>query len=300
MRSNLLIVNFLLILCSCCISAQIPNAGFEDWDANGNPVGWKATNAPPSYTTIIKTADSHSGSWAAKGDVVPFSIFTIGPSLISGEEAQGIPVNFRPAAIEGYYKFISIQDDYLQVQANFKKNGIYIGGGANNLTPANTYTKFSIANSFINADVPDSVVIAIFIASTTGLGHVGSIMYIDDLTWGSATDVNDNNVQTPNEFKLEQNYPNPFNPITKIRYAIPGLGGATHLGEGQAEAGGGGLVMLKVYDVLGNEVATLVDGYKPTGNYEIDYDASNLASGIYLYKIQTGTFVDMKKMALIK
>ena len=99
--------------------------------------------------------------------------------------------------------------------------------------------------------------------------------------------------QNPIEFALFQNYPNPFNPTTKISYAIPLLGGAR-----------GGLVTLKVYDVLGNEIATLVDEYKPAGSYEVDFDAlsgiRNLASGIYLYRLKAGNFVQTKKMIILR
>ncbi len=284
MKNCLLICFLLLVVFVNKMDAQISNSGFEDWDANGNPVGWKATNAPPSYTTIIKTGDAHSGSWAAEGNVVPFSVFTIGPSLISGEHAQGIPVNFRPGAIKGYYKFTSVEGDFLQVQANFKKNGVYIGGGANNLTPVGSYTLFSIDISFITPDVPDSVLIAIFISGSSGLPHVGSKMHIDDLAWGSATDVNDSDAQIPNEFKLEQNYPNPFNPSTKISWQSP-------VGSWQT---------LKVYDVLGNEVATLVNEYREAGRYKVEFNASNLTSGIYFYQLQAGSFTQTKTMSLIR
>ncbi len=92
----------------------------------------------------------------------------------------------------------------------------------------------------------------------------------------------------PSKFELSQNYPNPFNPSTKIRYSIP------NVGSGLAQT------VLKVYDVLGNEVATLVNEYKPAGSYEVTFDASSLSSGIYLYKIQSGNFIQTKKMILIK
>lgn len=91
-----------------------------------------------------------------------------------------------------------------------------------------------------------------------------------------------------NEFKLSQNYPNPFNPGTKIKFSIP------NVGTGLA------LAVLKVYDVIGNEIATLVNEYKEPGNYEIDFDASHLPSGIYYYKMSAGNFSDVKKMILIK
>ncbi|HEX9251298.1 MAG TPA: right-handed parallel beta-helix repeat-containing protein [Ignavibacteriaceae bacterium] len=95
----------------------------------------------------------------------------------------------------------------------------------------------------------------------------------------------------PIKFSLEQNYPNPFNPSTKIKYTIPGI---TRNGVE------GSRVILKVFGVLGNEVATLVNEEKPAGTYEIDFDASKLSSGVYLYELRAGDFVDMKKMILLK
>jgi hypothetical protein len=88
----------------------------------------------------------------------------------------------------------------------------------------------------------------------------------------------------PQNFALEQNYPNPFNPSTKISWQSP-------VGSQQT---------LKVYDVLGNEVATLVDEFREAGRYEVTFDASELASGIYLYKLQAGSFVEAKKMILMR
>lgn len=89
---------------------------------------------------------------------------------------------------------------------------------------------------------------------------------------------------TPTEFALYQNYPNPFNPATVIIYQIPK----------------DGLVTLKVYDILGKEVATLLNENKSVGRYSINFDGSNLASGVYIYQIRSGEFVSSKKMMLIK
>jgi aminopeptidase N len=94
-------------------------------------------------------------------------------------------------------------------------------------------------------------------------------------------------------FDLSQNYPNPFNPSTKIKFTIPQsplLGGD----------GRGGLVTLKVYDVLGNEVATLVNENKPAGSYEIEFGGTGLPSGVYFYRLQAGGFVETKKMILLR
>ncbi|AFH50501.1 Peptidase S8/S53 subtilisin kexin sedolisin [Ignavibacterium album JCM 16511] len=92
----------------------------------------------------------------------------------------------------------------------------------------------------------------------------------------------------PTEYKLEQNYPNPFNPTTKIRYSIP------NVGTGLA------LSTLKVYDILGNEVVTLVNEEKPAGYYEIEFNATELSSGVYFYRLQSGNFTQTKKMVLMR
>ncbi len=88
----------------------------------------------------------------------------------------------------------------------------------------------------------------------------------------------------PEEFSLEQNYPNPFNPSTKISWQSPVSAHQT----------------LKVYDVLGNDVATLVNEEKPAGVYEVEFDPSGLSSGIYFYKLQAGTSTQIKKMILMR
>ncbi len=92
------------------------------------------------------------------------------------------------------------------------------------------------------------------------------------------------NFNPPLEFSLKQNFPNPFNPTTRISWQSPVDGKQT----------------LKVYNVLGNEVATLVDEYREAGSYEISFDASSLPSGIYYYKFSAGNYSDVKKMIVIK
>jgi hypothetical protein len=88
----------------------------------------------------------------------------------------------------------------------------------------------------------------------------------------------------PKEFSLSQNYPNPFNPTTTIRYALPK---AAH-------------VTLRVFDILGREVATLVNADQEAGFKSISFDAGAFASGVYLYKVEAGTFIDVKKMVVLK
>jgi len=91
-------------------------------------------------------------------------------------------------------------------------------------------------------------------------------------------------ISQPDSYLLKQNYPNPFNPSTIISWQLP---------ESK-------FVTLKIYDVLGNEVASLVNEEKPAGNYEVEFNATNLSSGIYYYKLVAGNFIDVKKMILLK
>ncbi|MBK7105997.1 MAG: T9SS type A sorting domain-containing protein [Ignavibacteriae bacterium] len=98
------------------------------------------------------------------------------------------------------------------------------------------------------------------------------------------TGVDDQNFIQPNDFALYQNYPNPFNPITTIKYSVSVKS----------------YIRLSVYDILGREVSTLVNESKHAGNYEIEFDASHLASGIYFYRLQADPFIETKKMILLR
>jgi len=127
----------------------------------------------------------------------------------------------------------------------------------------------------------DSLNILVFVQSIASktVYQSATISY-DEL---SVTDVQ-NEISIPSELKLEQNYPNPFNPSTTISWQSP-------IGSHQT---------LKVFDLLGSEVAILVDEEKPAGSYEISFDASDLPSGTYFYQLQIGNFVETKKMLIIK
>ncbi len=96
------------------------------------------------------------------------------------------------------------------------------------------------------------------------------------------------NVSSPEKFELKANYPNPFNPTTTIEYSIPNVGASIKN------------VQLKIYDVLGREVATLVNEKQSPGNYKVKFDASKLNSGAYFYTLRAGDFVSTKKMILLK
>jgi len=102
------------------------------------------------------------------------------------------------------------------------------------------------------------------------------------------TGVNNNKGEIPTNFVLGQNYPNPFNPTTVINYSIPKRS----------------FVTLKIYDILGREVLTLVNEEKPAGNYKVTFNGVNLPSGVYFYRLsatgKANNFVETKKLVLLK
>jgi len=107
---------------------------------------------------------------------------------------------------------------------------------------------------------------------------------VADLYQGNLVSVSNTTNESPKKFKLNQNYPNPFNPSTTISFSIP-------------EAS---FVSLKIFNSLGEEIATLVSKELNIGNYKYDWEATGLTSGIYFYKLQTNNFIETKKMILIK
>jgi Secretion system C-terminal sorting domain len=134
-----------------------------------------------------------------------------------------------------------------------------------------------------------------YIWELVGVENILKGCIIDGVVYGDTTvvSVDDETPNLPTEFSLSQNYPNPFNPTTKIKFTIPQsiiLSDAKNLI----------YVQLKVYDILGNEIATLVNEEKSPGVYEVEFDGTGLPSGIYSYQLHAGSFVQTKKMILLK
>ena len=129
---------------------------------------------------------------------------------------------------------------------------------------------------------------------STGSSNPASSAWLDNIFFPGnvvVTSVADASPDVPKVFALEQNYPNPFNPVTVIKYAVAGTG---------AHGSGTSNVKLSVYDVLGREVAVLVNERKLPGRYEVTFDGSGLSSGSYFYRMEAGNFVETKKLLLLK
>jgi hypothetical protein len=204
------------------------------------------------------------------------------PYLLAGSGGNGFTYSQRPAAFNGWYQFSPVTgsgDQMLISVILFKglSRGAPVGGASALITASATaYKQFSVPFLYVTGENPDTCYMQIQITGAAGQPKAGTYFILDDLSFGSVGTAVENAV-VPNAFGLDQNYPNPFNPTTAISYQLPAPSGA----EGLAAS----VVNLKVFDMLGREVATLAEGRKAAGRYSLNWNASNLPSGMYLYQL---------------
>lgn len=277
-----------VVLFTMSVFAQVPNGGFEQW-VGGQPTGWLTNSIPGIIVTVTQSNNSHSGSFAARGDVASFSGFFFPPYLIAGDSA-GFPVSERYGSLKGFYQFSPQGSDIMAAYVIMYADTIGIGAGAALLTPtASGYTSFEVPIQYVTGDIPTQCFVEIFAGDTTGVvgGHTGTFFLVDDITLSNPIGGIDLVVDpaVPEGFVLKQNYPNPFNPSTTIEFSLP-----------SAEQ-----VSLVVYNTLGQEVTRLVDNRKMgAGTYRVQWTAENLPSGIYLYQLVAGQHTLYGKMILQK
>jgi hypothetical protein len=292
MKSSFYCSLIVFFLSSFSAFSQVPNSGFENWSA-GEPDTWTTNNAAGLFTTVTQSNSAHTGTSALKGEVVNVSGFGNFTPLVVADDgltsSGGFPVTQRFNSLKGFYKLNTSANDKILIILAMYTGETGVGAGVIQLNAAASYTEFAFPIVYDQgfSGTPDRCGIAIQITDATGSGTtvtLGSEMYIDDLLLSMDVVSEVENEIQPLTFQLEQNYPNPFNPSTKISFQIS-----------QND-----FVSLKVYNILGNEVATLVNENKSAGKYEVSFDASSLSSGTYFYKLQTGSFVESKKMILLK
>ena len=144
-----------------------------------------------------------------------------------------------------------------------------IGSGGSTISNANNILVSTVGEAFIGKS-----------SNTVNQNQIGFWYAYQQST---ITDV-ENEETIPTVFKLEQNYPNPFNPSTRIKFAVPERSN----------------VLIKIYDILGSEVATLVNEEMDAGWYENNFNAAGLSSGVYLFRMEAGNFISPKKMILLR
>jgi len=229
--------------------------------------------------TILRTTDGGT-SWVAQTSGITSTLFDVSftdanTGTIVGQD--GIILRTTDGGTN-WVEQTSGTPQWLQsvsfIDAN---NGLAVGTGGTILSTTDGGTSWVAQTSGTTETLRG--VSFINVNTATVVGEVGTI-----LRMSNATGIEDNTIKIHTNFTLMQNYPNPFNPSSTISYSVPEIV----------------FVSIRVYDVLGNQVAILVNEEKPIGIYEIEFDATKLPSGIYFYKLQAGSFVETKKMVLMK
>ena len=151
------------------------------------------------------------------------------------------------------------------------------------LSNDNDYTYIS-PNAYLNLEFSTTPIMKPQVITDYVVEINGQVIYLGNNKIKSTSLKNPNQNITPTKYSLSQNYPNPFNPVTKINFALPKQG----------------MVTLKIYDVLGREVRTLVNEVKSAGTFSVDFNASEFSSGVYFYRLESNGFSDIKRMMLIK
>jgi len=251
-----------------------------DLDGDGGAVLVEENSAP------ILVNCTFSGNWADHGRAIACSEYSLSPNTVIAvncilwDGGNEISNNYNDTIVVAY------SDVY----------GGYPGTANINADPLfiDEYNHdFHLADSSpcINTGTAQFIWNNIQIVSLDSTSYIGSAPDMGAFEWtGGSTFVEENIVHSA-EFSLAQNYPNPFNPNTRIKYSVPNSS----------------KVIIKIFDMLGNEIETLVNEEKPVGTYEITWHAEQLPSGIYFYRLQAvptgrqaGSFVETKKMVLLR
>jgi hypothetical protein len=284
-----LAITFLFIFLGfTLLQAQQPlNNDFESW-TSGDPTDWFTSDIVGFVDGVTQAGSAFHGSSCVKLEVNDFS-GTPYPPLMTSYDATtqlGHPVSEKHGSLHGYYKSNPLGNDYLIVVIGMNVGqSNTVGAGAGVLGAASSWTEFNIPIYYTpGSPDPDNVLIYFTVADTAGgTSTIGSEAYVDYIDLTAPSSVEQLN-GVPEDFSLSQNYPNPFNPFTKIEYNI-------------SEAS---FVQLKVYDILGNEVAQLVNEEQSAGTYRTEFTANNLASGFYVAQLRAGNYTKTIKMSLMK
>lgn len=285
------VISFKMVCCSLVMLlssspsfGQIPNAGFEFWttdpDSNLNPIGWQTTNSYP-LVNVEPVAPGCQGTYAMKVKTVnagfPFPGIAI---LETAHNFDRLPTRFSACL-----KSTIIPGDRAYIIVALMRGDTVVASQdsctfrIDSTIGQFTYREFPIAAQ--STSVPDSLVI--LVASGLSNGQVGTELIVDEFAFLGPTGVSER-FPLPRIFQLDQNYPNPFNPTTTISFSIPTRS----------------FVSLKVYDLLGREVAVVLSEELVAGKHERQWEAENLPSGVYFYRLQAATFVDTKKLVLLR
>lgn len=304
MKNKILLLCFLIVqLLMASVFAQqnqVPNAGFENWLSATELERWTTGNNIGGIVgdAITRSNNAIEGTYSVKGEIVESPIlpgFPWVPTLWLGFQANPpAPITQRFTHLTGKYILQNINQYNvdLSIQVIFHDSSMnpVAYGLIHIVNASSTYTDFEVTMDYnISTNNNDPVWLQIIIALTPdendpGYG-IGSYFIMDALNLtGNATSVEFVDDKIPQSFLLNQNYPNPFNPSTIINFSLP-------------EAS---FVTLKVYNIQGEEVATLIEQELLPGVFNVEWNAENNPSGVYFYSLTTQNKVQSRKMILLR
>jgi hypothetical protein len=260
-------------------SQRINSSGIVQWTNNGIAV---CTASRGQWTPMI-LPDGSSGAFVVWPDYRNGSYSDIYMQRINGSGT------LTPVELTSFTAHVIVNSVTLNWQTATEVNnyGFEVQRASSSTTPRQGWKEIGFVQGHGNSNSPKEY------SFTDDNPPSGTVQYrlkqIDVNGEFEYSDVVEVNVGVPKKFELSQNYPNPFNPTTTIKYSIPSL-----------VNGHSSLVQLKVYDVLGREVKKLIDREQSPGNYSVQFNANNLPSGVYFFKLRSGDFTQTRKMVLIK
>lgn len=290
-RDSTSIYNFAIISqATCCIGTGTVAMGSASGPFN---TYWYGNRTQFLYTAAEILANQGGAGFITR---IGFQISAVGGQAMSGfnirmqnttaSTLSGFTATGWTTVYTGTYTVPGTGWQYIDLQTPYQWNGtsnimMEICFGNTSYTTATTVFGTTISGMEYSEyhDLSTACSYTGFTSPTAQTARANTCFVINTITG-----VNPNVSSVPTSYSLSQNYPNPFNPVTRINFDIPKQG----------------LVMLKVYDILGREMKTLVNEIKSPGKYSVDFNGTELSSGVYFYRLESNGFTDIKRMLMIK
>jgi hypothetical protein len=245
---------------------------------------------PPAKTWDGQSTDFIMEVVNQSGTIVT-ARFTIQNSI--GGKPSKPPLGWDPRKLDSLYQYDKIylawgadfwDLDPIESDVNWSELQRKVGSGAWSTiySGPNRYWSDSIIN--YDPNVIDSIYFRARVRDSQNIWSIWSETFDTKMIMSNVSLLENSPNVSPSEFVLSQNYPNPFNPSTKIKYSVPQSSN----------------VVIKVFDILGNEIETLVNEEKQVGTYSVEFNASGLSSGVYFYSLHSGNYIETKKMIFLK
>jgi len=304
MKKLFFTISFLIILSQLAISQSQINENFESYDSTQLPPGWTTfNNAPfpidPLSSWMVRDTGRVLDGLATALSKAHSPIRSIGATWISSIDTNTNTTTNGDCWLVTSRLNITANDSicfWATGGSSGFSDSMQIWIGVDSLPPdftteigsiywpvGSTYGQFNFYKYSLGAFAGQTIWLG-FRYCSNGTGSSGYAVQLDDIFIGNPIGIKPISTNIPKVFALKQNYPNPFNPITNIDFDLPKAS----------------FVSIVIYNELGQKIRDLVNQSMQPGSYKVDFDATNLPSGVYFYRINAGTFVQTKKMVLTK